>query len=74
MDDLLAQIDDAKPKMEVRVAKAKVAVAKEKATDDINIRYAKASAAGGQGRLPGEQGGQRQGQRAWCPTWCSATS
>ena len=42
--DLLAQIDDAKPRMEVEVAKAKLAVAKEKAADDINVRYAKASA------------------------------
>jgi multidrug efflux pump subunit AcrA (membrane-fusion protein) len=42
--DLLAQIDDAKPKMELKVAEAKVAVAKEKVSDDINIRYAKTSA------------------------------
>ena len=42
--DLLAQIDDAKTQMEVRVAKAKLAVAKEKAGDDISVRYAKASA------------------------------
>ena len=42
--DLLAQIDDAKTQMEVRVAKAKLAAAKEKAGDDISVRYAKASA------------------------------
>ena len=42
-DELLAQIDDAKTKMEVRVAEAKLAIAKEKSADDINIRYAKAS-------------------------------
>lgn len=42
--DLLAQIDDAKTRMELKVAEAKVAVAKEKISDDINIRYAKASA------------------------------
>ncbi len=42
--DLLAQIDDAKAKSELNVAEAKVAVAKEKVSDDINIRYAKASA------------------------------
>ena len=42
--DLLAQIDDAKPQMEYRVAAAKLAVAKEKSTDDINVRYAIASA------------------------------
>ena len=38
---LLAQIDDAKPRMAVEVAKAKLAVAKEKADDDINVRYAR---------------------------------
>ena len=42
--DLLAQVDDAKPRMEVTVAKAKLAVAKEKAADDINVRFAKAKA------------------------------
>ena len=42
--DLLAQVDDAKTQMELKVAKAKLAAAKEKATDDINIRYSKASA------------------------------
>jgi multidrug efflux pump subunit AcrA (membrane-fusion protein) len=42
--DLLAQVDDAKPRMELTVAKAKLAVAKEKAADDINVRYAKAKA------------------------------
>ena len=42
--DLLAQIDDAKPRLELKVAKAKLAVAKEKAADDINVRYAKAKA------------------------------
>jgi multidrug resistance efflux pump len=42
--DLLVQIDDAKPQMEYRVAAAKLSVAKEKATDDINVRYAIASA------------------------------
>ena len=40
---LLAQIDDAKPRMAVEVAKAKLAAAKEKAGDDINVRYAEAS-------------------------------
>ena len=33
------------------MAEAKVAVAKEKVSDDINIRYAKASADSGRGRL-----------------------
>ena len=42
--DLLAKVDDAKPRMEVKVAKAKLAVAKEKAADDINVRFAKAKA------------------------------
>ena len=42
--DLLAQVDDAKTQMELKVAQAKLAAAKEKATDDINIRYSKASA------------------------------
>jgi macrolide-specific efflux system membrane fusion protein len=42
--DLLAQIDDAKARMEVTVAKAKLAAAKVKADDDINVRYAKAKA------------------------------
>ena len=41
---MLAQIDVTKTKMEVRVAEGKLAVAKEKAADDINIRYAKAAA------------------------------
>lgn len=40
----LAQIDVTKAKMEVRVMEGKLAVAKEKAADDINIRYAKAAA------------------------------
>ncbi len=43
-DDLLAQIDDAVPRMEVQVARAKLAVAQVKAGNDINIRYAKAAA------------------------------
>ena len=43
-DELLAQIDDAKTQMELKVAKAKLAIAKEKAADDINVRYATASA------------------------------
>ena len=42
--ELLSQIDDAKTKMELKVAVAKLAVAKEKSADDINIRYSKASA------------------------------
>jgi multidrug resistance efflux pump len=37
---LLAQIDDAKAKMALRVGVAKLAAAKEKADDDINVRYA----------------------------------
>jgi macrolide-specific efflux system membrane fusion protein len=41
--ELLAKIDDAKPQMELRVAQAKLDVAKEKASDDVNIRYATAS-------------------------------
>jgi multidrug efflux pump subunit AcrA (membrane-fusion protein) len=42
--ELLAQIDDAKTKMEVKVAEAKLAVAKVKSSDDINVRYARTSA------------------------------
>lgn len=41
--DELAQIDDVKTQMEVRVATAKHEAAKAKAEDDINIRYATAS-------------------------------
>ena len=44
VDDLLAQIDDAKPCMEVKVAKAKLAVAKEKAATTSTSAIAKASA------------------------------
>jgi len=43
--ELLAQIDDTKSKMEQRVAMSKLAVAKEKAQDDINVRYATAETA-----------------------------
>jgi multidrug resistance efflux pump len=43
--ELLAQIDDAKTRMELRVAKAKLKAAREKADDDINVQYAKAASA-----------------------------
>ena len=41
---LLCQVDQTKAKMEYRVADGKLSVAKEKASDDINVRYAMAAA------------------------------
>jgi multidrug efflux pump subunit AcrA (membrane-fusion protein) len=43
-EQLLAQIDDEIPKMQLRVQVNKLAVAKEEADNDVKIRYAKASA------------------------------
>jgi multidrug efflux pump subunit AcrA (membrane-fusion protein) len=43
--DLLAQIDDAQPRVAAEVARSKLNVALKEATDDINVRYAKAAAA-----------------------------
>jgi multidrug efflux pump subunit AcrA (membrane-fusion protein) len=42
-DQLLAQIDDAKAQMDLRMATAKQKAAEEKSSDDINIRYAQAA-------------------------------
>jgi multidrug efflux pump subunit AcrA (membrane-fusion protein) len=43
-DELLAQLDDSLPRMELRVAENKLKVAEEQATNDVNVRYSKASA------------------------------
>jgi multidrug efflux pump subunit AcrA (membrane-fusion protein) len=53
--ELLAQIDDAKTQMEVKVAQAKLAVAKEKSADDINVQYATASAEVARADLLGDE-------------------
>jgi multidrug resistance efflux pump len=42
--EVLAQIDDILPRMEVRVAENKLKVAKEQADSDINVQYTKAAA------------------------------
>ena len=42
--DLLAQIDDEQPRVAADVAQAKLDVASKQATDDINVRYARAAA------------------------------
>ena len=42
--DLLAQIDDEQPRVAAEVAQAKLDVASKQATDDINVRYARAAA------------------------------
>lgn len=42
--DVLAQIDDAPAKIDRRVAELQLAVAQEKADNDINVRYARAAA------------------------------
>jgi multidrug efflux pump subunit AcrA (membrane-fusion protein) len=42
--DFLAQIDDEQPRVAAEVADAKLRVAEKEATDDINIRYARAAA------------------------------
>ena len=43
--DLLAQIDDAIPRMQYNVARFKLEVAKKQAADDIDVRFATAAAA-----------------------------
>jgi macrolide-specific efflux system membrane fusion protein len=42
-DELVAQIDDAKSQIDLRMATAKQKAAEEKSSDDINIRYAQAA-------------------------------